>query len=565
MKKICKKCGVAFEITDEDMQFYDKVSPIFGGRKFLIPAPNFCPDCRQQRRLSWQNIVHLYKRKSDLSGKEIISNFSPDKIYKVYDSAEWWDDKFDPLKYGRDFDFNKPFFEQFQGLMSEVPFPNLNRSINRDENSDYTNYALANKDCYLIFHANNSRDCCYGFGVKYCTDVLDVLNVFSSEILYECIDCEKCYDLFFSQDCENCTQSLFLHDCIGCKNCIACHNLRDSEYHIFNKKVSADEFSRVKKEILAGSYKIVNEWKNKFKEFLLTLPHRALFEKQNEECSGDHVCRCKNVGQSFDIKDTRDAKFCDRVFNGPNYDCYDINQFGMRIEKCYECSIVGVNGSNVLFGMICRDQIYNLIYCLYCHSCNNSFGCMGLKKNEYCILNKQYTKEQYAELVPKIIEHMRETEEWGEFFPAEISLFGYNETIADEYYPLTKDQALEKGFKWSDYVSPQPHSDKVFDKEQMKMFPDNIREVSDDVLNWALTCEESGKMYKISKKELNFYREHGLPIPRRCSDQRHLDRLRLKNPKKLWERKCLKCGMTIQSVYSPDRPEMIYCEKCYLD
>jgi len=31
---------------------------------------------------------------------------------------------------------------------------------------------------------------------------------------------------------------------------------------------------------------------------------------------------------------------------------------------------------------------------------------------KYCILNKQYSKEEYEELVPKIIEHMQKTGEW---------------------------------------------------------------------------------------------------------------------------------------------------------
>ena len=35
---------------------------------------------------------------------------------------------------------------------------------------------------------------------------------------------------------------------------------------------------------------------------------------------------------------------------------------------------------------------------------------------------------------------MKSTGEWGEFFPHEMSPFGYNETVAQEYFPMTEDE-----------------------------------------------------------------------------------------------------------------------------
>ena len=66
-------------------------------------------------------------------------------------------------------------------------------------------------------------------------------------------------------------------------------------------------------------------------------------------------------------------------------------------------------------------------------------------------MNKQYTKEEYEELVPKIIEHMKTPltnpllggegmSERGEFFPMHSSHYAYNETIAQDFFPLTKEQ-----------------------------------------------------------------------------------------------------------------------------
>jgi hypothetical protein len=189
---------------------------------------------------------------------------------------------------------------------------------------------------------------------------------------------------------------------------------------------------------------------------------------------------------------------------------------------------------------------------------------MGLRRKQYCVLNKQYSKEEYEKLIPKIITHMQKTGEWGEFFPASLSLFGYNETIAYEHFPLLKENALSAGFNWSDYASPPPVANKVITKKEMQKLPDNIQDINEDILDSALTCEISGKLYKIIKPELSFYKKHNLPLPKRCPDQRHADRMALRCPRKLWERNCFKCKKTIQTTYAPDRPEIVYCEDCYL-
>src|SRR3989339_1000927 len=97
MRKTCRQCQQNFEITDENLKFYEKVSPIFGGKKYLIPAPSLCPDCRQQKKLAWRNERNLYHRQCDLTGKNILSSASKDKKYPVYDREIWWSDKWNAL------------------------------------------------------------------------------------------------------------------------------------------------------------------------------------------------------------------------------------------------------------------------------------------------------------------------------------------------------------------------------------------------------------------------------------------------------------------------------------
>src|SRR3990167_6619779 len=105
--KNCQNCKESFIITPDDLTFYEKMQ---------VPAPTLCPDCRFQRRVLWRAERSLYKRKCDLCQKDIIAVYSTDKPHKVYCRECYHGDQWNPLDHGRDFDFSRPFFEQFKEL-----------------------------------------------------------------------------------------------------------------------------------------------------------------------------------------------------------------------------------------------------------------------------------------------------------------------------------------------------------------------------------------------------------------------------------------------------------------
>ncbi len=95
--------------------------------------------------------------------------------------------------------------------------------------------------------------------------------------------------------------------------------------------------------------------------------------------------------------------------------------------------------------------------------------------------------------------------------------------------------------------------------------PDLLKDVPDSVTAETLGCALCIKLYKITPQELKFYRAQDIPLPRHCPDCRYDERLTLRNPRKLWERTCMKCAATIKTTYAPERQETVYCEKCYLE
>ena len=511
---ICQQCHQQFEITSQDREFYKRMD---------IPDPKLCPLCRQQRRLAFRNERHLYKRKCDLTGKDIISIYSPDSPFKVYDQKEWWSDKWNPLDYGRVFDFSKTLNEQIKGLYRDVPHVSLyNTNV---ENSYYTNYALNQKNCYLIFGAGDNEDCMYGKFIVYCKDVIDSLSVYSSEFCYEGIASENCFYCRYFTNCRDCNNCTMIEDCLSCSDCFGCFGLHSKQYCIFNKQYSKEEYSEKKKEFENLNKNKIKILKEKLENLKGKLPHIQSHIYASENCTGDNIYNSVNCHYAFDCKECENCKY---IYFAPKtvdtYDCTFCAPDGNRL--CYNvCSTVNLESSMVNF--FCWDG-NNVFYSFDCHQNDDIFACVSLRHKKNCILNKAYSKFEYEKLFNKIKKHMEETGEWAEYFHFSTSPFTYNETIAQEYFPLDQAGVQALGSKWKE------------DSEEI-----------------------AAKKFKIIPQEEDFYHRMKLPKPEIGPDQRHMDRLKAHNFFQLFDRKCPKCRKNMQTIYSPENSNIIYCAECY--
>ncbi len=557
--KTCLQCQSAFEVADQDRNFYDQVSPVFNGVKYSIPEPTLCPDCRQQRRLSIVNERFFYPGTCGLCQKRLLTEHPSYSAKTVYCYDCWLGDSWDARDYGREVDFTRPIFDQIKELWSAVPAQNL-LVEGTNVNSEYIHYAGYAKNCYLITHADYCEDCYYGYGIKQSKSCVDGFYNLASELCYDCVDVNKCYDLKGSQDCFNSSSSAFLKDCVGVKHCFLSVGLRNKEYCFRNEQLTEAEYKKRMSEIDLGSHEQYQRYKNELTELAKKYPVKATHGHNNENSSGDHLTNCKNVQDSFDCEDVEDGRFLYQVVTGAKND-YDIYQYGLNLSESYECCIAGNNCYHILFSHNAHVNCSDLIYCWFVQNSKNCFASVNMHHAQYCILNKQYTKEEYEALVPKIIKYMKQTGEWGEFFPASFSPFGYNKTTAQLYFPMTKDEVLSRGWQWDDELLPKPDFERVIEASQL---PDSIDDIPDDILNWAIRCEISGRLFKLIPQELKFYRSHRLPIPRRSSNQRHLDRFALRNPRRFLDRQCDQCHQNIRTTYGAHYPGKVYCEECYL-
>ncbi len=405
----CRQCQSAFEITDQDRKLLQKIAPRFNNIRYDFPEPTLCPACRRQKRLVWRNEWNLYHRVCDFTGKKLISVHNPLSPFKVYDPAVWYGDKWDPLEFGQEFDFDRPFFEQFREVQLKVPRMAL--AVLDNENSSYVNQCWHNKNCHLCFDVGYSEDALYSYVTYHSRNVMDITHGENLELSYSCVDCSNCYGSIGLQDCYNCADSYFSFDCKGCKHVLLCSNLRNKEYYIANQEVTPENFKAVVEKLRLGSHSGLQDAFKKFNSVRNKAIHKENHNINCNDCLGDYLSSAKNCKYSFESYEAEDCNYITRA-DSKVRDIIDVDHLA-EVELAYNS--ISVAGYRVIAGYLI---VYgnNTFYCDSIHSSRDCFGCCGVNKKQYCILNKQYTEEEYGKLVPRIIQHMIKTKEWGEFF-----------------------------------------------------------------------------------------------------------------------------------------------------
>jgi len=177
-------------------------------------------------------------------------------------------------------------------------------------------------------------------------------------------------------------------------------------------------------------------------------------------------------------------------------------------------------------------------YCFYTIGCHHCLGCVGLKNKSFCILNKQYTKEERFEKANEIFEQMDRDWTLGKFFPASMNPFYFNDTVAyliDDSFTkeeveaewfLRRDEKIKVDIpEWSEIVKSSE-----LDKYQwwLAKWPDKpplLKEVPSDreaedftryinpeILKKVIV-DGNWDSYRIVKMEYDFLMNHWLPLP----------------------------------------------------
>lgn len=556
----CQNCKKDFSIELDDFSFYEKMK---------VPPPTFCPECRLQRRLIWMKGLQFFKRKCDLCGKDKLSMYAPDAPYVVYCDRCYWSDNWDARDFGRDYDPSRPFFEQWNELLHQTPLLGLSIDKITGELSPYTNHVGQAKRCYLIYYSEFNEDCGYGFYLTKDKYVYDCSPIIECEHCYDCNNAFRNYNVIGSSHARHSLDSTFLSHCDNCTNCFGSANLKSSSYVFFNERCSEKTYKEKMKEIDLGSYKNYLSWKQKAKEHWQKYPPRPVWDDFCQDTTGNYVFQSKNCKECFEAIACQDSKYILMIKVPSVKDSYDYTDWGENAERIYDSICVGGNARDVRFSHESGFDIFDVEYSKLSTTGSHHFGCVSIGKPEYCILNRQYTREEYEKLKAQIINDMNANPyisvqghmyRYGEFFPPEFSPHAYNDSFASKFFPIKKDEVLKRGLKWY-----EPEEKEYAITIKPEDLPDHIKDASETIIKEVIGCATCKRGFKIIAQELQFLKQHNLPLPRRCPFCRIGEKIDVwVQNMKLHDRICDKCGKEFRTHYTKERAPVIYCKECYI-
>ena len=411
-------------------------------------------------------------------------------------------------------DSGMSFMEQLHSLRKIFKHPNI-ITFGNNETSDFSDVVFGAKNAYLSFTIwGNSENIIYST-ICYinCRNILNSVRVTdNSENVYYSKIVTNSYNIFYSRYIDNSSDIRFSSNLIWCKHCIWCDNLINQSYCINNKSMGKEIYEQEK-------YKILNQ-KDNFNIFFASVNNKAL-NYESDNSSGVGILYSSNIKDWFYVKratEWRNLIFIDWINHANNY--YDVFEAWVNSDDFYAVSNAGTN-SNHLYCCTQIESSSNLYYSYHMEFCSFCLGCIGLKNKSYCILNKQYSKEERYEKVDEIFSQMEKDGTLGQFFPATMNPFYFNDTAAYLIDPtFTKEEVTAKGYLWRDEAI------KVDIPEWMEIVKTSELgnyEWFDTEGNWTIKADilkkviqdEEGNVYRIIPMEYKFLVKHGLPLPRK--------------------------------------------------
>jgi hypothetical protein len=538
----CQSCKKQFSIEPDDLAFYEKIG---------APLPTKCPWCRHQQRLAFWPFGKFNKRTCNFSGERVISIYSAQAPFPVYRNAEWYSDTWAPP--ALTYDPSRPFFDQIFELQGKTPRPHQFGTQNT--NCDYSDDVWESKNCYLCRSLLSCENLSYCYRTIRCRDSYDLCYCYDTEQSYDCIYCFKVFNVRHAFDVRDSFDSAFLYDCRNVRNCFFCWNVRNREYCIKNIQYTKEEYEKKLGEYRLNTQEGVLAARKEFEECLRnSAVHRANYNTKCVNSTGNYLTECKNCRECYFFENSEN---CSHIFRGPqNKDVHDAAGV-LRSELVYNVSQLG-DGYRLFHSNYCtncRESEY-LDYCFECEYC---FGCVGLRKKKYCILNTQYSKEEYEALRAKIVDDMKARGEYGQFFPYRMACGGYNLSLAGIFFPHTEEEVRAMGALWEEEGGSGTQGREVYEP------PNDIADVRDEVTGKALVCTETKRAFNVTPEELSFLRRHHIPLPREYPDVRTLHRIQRLFSIFSREATCYFCRKIITTFYPPEWGfQKIACDECYL-
>ena len=594
--RTCKYCW-------EDFPLYDLEKKIL--KRHWFKDTEICAFCNFRMQWGYFNDKNLYHRKDDFSGENIISIHHPEFPWKVMEVKKYIKKISDDLWLEYWLDIWENIIEDYKKL--NMWFPRASRLVYPwVENSEYSSHIWWWKNLYLTYCAfMDVEDIYYSLRVIWtCQDVYNSYNIVDTcSNIYSSAVISKSYDIFYSYNVVNSQNIWFWKDMNNCQDCIFSCNEVNSRYKVFNTQYTKEEYEKIKLDIMT---RIKDP-----KQFDFLVKKYEDFLEENYIGQGVNINRCEQVTweATFDSKNTINSFGCNamedciNVWNwwdnadDHNKNIINSSEFGTDCENVIWSYSFGCGIYNVFFSSTIQSNSKNIYYCDDIETCEEMMFCIGLKKKKYCILNKQYTKDQYFELKEKIIKNLQEKWLWWEAITWDISDFAYNDSMAYDYFQIHKviyanwrEQIINKNVNGvvtvlsddfiSDAILDLWWNEKINIKWRTKDVEVNvpkwmisihandlpkIDKVDKSILEKAIICEETGRPFRIVKRELEFLKKKWLPLPRIHHSRRIEKLLSIRPTGKLYIWKSDLSWEDMLSVYREKPKWKVYSHDEYQD
>lgn len=541
----CSVSGEKFQISDLEIELRQKAG--------FDTLPTTAPWVRMRHRGAFWPHWHLYRRKCDRTGQFIISVFSPDCPYPVWYRKEWLEHADPP---SAEFDPDQAVFPQMWEFFQRSPLPHKNGTGN--QNCEYSDDCWYSKNCYLAHSIVECEDLKYCYRILYIKDCQFCAFTFHSELCTDAINCYRCFDVRYALHCRNCHNCSFLYDCRNCSDCLFCFNLRNKQYCIGNRQLTKEQFEMEKKKWNFASRTVYDQAKEHFAHMMKTLAwHRAAFVDKCHESTGNFLDNCKNCHNCYFTGNTED---------GTNGIRGDINVKSST-------DMMGFFESELLCDTVqVQDKCYTIqashnctqcrfcTYCAYCFQCEHCFGCCGLVGKKYHIFNRKYSPKEYEKLRAKIVEKMKETGEWTQFFPGYFAPNPYDESWSINHFPLTDSEKKTLGFRLSSPVERRDPKALSPDK-----IPDTAEDVAEELSQKVFWDPVLHRPFKILKADIAFAQKMQVPLPNTFYTRRLRENFAwLFFDGKMRETTCGRSGAKIHTTWPEEYDGRILSEAEYL-
>ena len=289
------------------------------------------------------------------------------------------------------------FFTELQKII--LSQPKLPVAVVNSEGCDFCNEVYNSKNLLYCFDSYNTTDSFYLFDSFMCANCGDCDYAVESELCYESVDPYKAFNCDFIEYCDNIRDSAYCYNCTG-NNLFGCVNLKNKSFCIFNRQFTESEYNeQVKKFKSLSPEKIFTIVEALKKRFPLT---QTVGGDNENTVYGNYIHFDKNCYLCFDAAYDENCAYIYDSFNCKT--SYDLTYVALGTELTYQAvdSATLFNCSFAVHARNCQDSSY----LFNCFNLINSLGCVGLKNKEYCILNRQFNKQEYEKISIKILSEL---------------------------------------------------------------------------------------------------------------------------------------------------------------